>query len=480
MSYPVVIQGGMGAGVSDWFLANTVASKGFLGVVSGTALDVILARRLQMGDPGEHMRRALSNFPFPEIAKKIVDKFFIKDGKSLKERFRKHILFTKNPSTELEELTVAANFVEVFLAKEGHSGPVGINYLEKIQMPNLSSFYGAILAGVDYVLMGAGIPREVPGILDRLSENKEVSMRLHVDGASSDDNFNVHFNPATISKDNPPKLKRPRFLAIIASTVLATTLVKKSNGIVDGFIVEGYSAGGHNAPPRGELKLSEKGEPIYGDKDEVDLGKVASLGLPFWLAGSYADTEGVERAVGQGAYGIQVGTPFAFCNESALTEEIKKYVITNVLKGEIGVLTDPVASPTGFPFKVVNIKNTMSEASVFNSRNRICDLGYLRQPYKREDGEVGYRCPSEPVENYVKKGGDIKDTVGRKCLCNGLMSNIGLPQLQENGFIEKPLVTAGDSIIDIAKYIVEETLSYSVTDILEKFTSIDKPLKQSL
>ena len=63
---------------------------------------------------------------------------------------------------ELVELCVAANFVEVLLAREGHANPVGINYLEKIQLPHLPSLYGAMLAGVSYVLMGAGIPARVP------------------------------------------------------------------------------------------------------------------------------------------------------------------------------------------------------------------------------------------------------------------------------------------------------------------------------
>ena len=42
-SLPTIIQGGMGAAVSDWRLANAVSSHGQLGVVSGTALDAILA-----------------------------------------------------------------------------------------------------------------------------------------------------------------------------------------------------------------------------------------------------------------------------------------------------------------------------------------------------------------------------------------------------------------------------------------------------
>ena len=60
---PEVIQGGMGVGVSSWRLARSVSRVGGLGVVSGTALDVVLARRLQDGDPGGHMRRALAAFP---------------------------------------------------------------------------------------------------------------------------------------------------------------------------------------------------------------------------------------------------------------------------------------------------------------------------------------------------------------------------------------------------------------------------------
>ena len=74
-----------------------------------------------------------------------------------------------NPSRRVEQLIVAANFVEVYLAKEGHDGPVGVNYLEKLQAPTLPSLYGAMLAGVDYVLMGAGIPKAIPALLDDLA-----------------------------------------------------------------------------------------------------------------------------------------------------------------------------------------------------------------------------------------------------------------------------------------------------------------------
>lgn len=60
MSEPVIIQGGMGAGVSNWKLARAVSLAGQLGVVSGTALDSILTRRLQMGDRDGAMRLGIS------------------------------------------------------------------------------------------------------------------------------------------------------------------------------------------------------------------------------------------------------------------------------------------------------------------------------------------------------------------------------------------------------------------------------------
>jgi len=61
----------MGVGVSKWRLANAVSRAGALGVVSGTVLDQVLARRLQDGDPGGHMRRGLDHFPFPEMAERV-------------------------------------------------------------------------------------------------------------------------------------------------------------------------------------------------------------------------------------------------------------------------------------------------------------------------------------------------------------------------------------------------------------------------
>jgi nitronate monooxygenase len=468
---PIIIQGGMGAGVSDWRLARAVSTAGQLGVVSGTALDAIMARRLQAGDLGGDVRRALEHLPVPGVAGRILARYFVPGGKPADAPFKSKPLPSESPSDAAVELLVASNFVEVFLAREGHDAPVGINYLEKIQAPTLPSLYGAMLAGVSCVLMGAGIPRAIPGVLDRLSRGEAVELALDVQGAGPGDAFMTRFDPAAFWPEGPRSLPRPDFYAIVSSATLASVLAKKASGRVDGFVVEGPTAGGHNAPPRGPMQLSAEGEPIYGERDIADLDAIRSLGLPFWLAGSYARPERVAEALSLGAAGVQVGTAFAYCQESGLDAAIKQRVLALSRAGEARVFTDPVASPTGFPFKVLRLTGTRADPAVPARAERVCDLGYLRHACKSPDGKLGWRCPAEPVEDFVAKGGEAAQTVGRMCVCNGLMANIGLGQVRgEHGADpELPLVTSGDDVADVARFLRPGSLpgsSYTAADVI--------------
>ncbi|MEX2133023.1 MAG: nitronate monooxygenase, partial [Acidimicrobiia bacterium] len=358
-------------------------------------------------------------------------------------------------------------FVEVFLAKEPHGNPVGINFLEKIQLPTLASLYGAMLAGVDYVLVGAGIPRAIPEALDRLAANLKARLHLDVKGHSGDASPEIEFDPAAYTRGVNRPLKRPKFLPIVSSHVLATMLARNFRGGIDGFILEAPSAGGHNAPPRGALRLNDPGEPIYGERDTPDLEVMRDLGLPFWLAGSRAEPDAISDAVESGATGVQVGTVFAFCEESGMDSEIKRQVIELTRRGSVRVFTDPSASPTGFPFKVLKLDGSLSETGAYEGRERVCDLGYLRTAYHREDRSVGWRCPAEPVEDYVTKGGDFEDTVGRKCLCNALMANIGLGQIIGSGGPEPPLVTSGDDVASIRRVLPVGSSSYTAAHVVD-------------
>lgn len=466
MSSFQIIQGGMGVAVSNWQLARAVAKAGQLGVVSGTGLGIVFARRLQEGDPGGHLRRAAAAFPFPDIAKRVVDTYFIEGGKPVGKPFKPAPQPDHPFAGPVAELTVLANFAEVWLAKEGHPHPIGINFLEKIQLPMPAQLFGAMLAGVDYVLIGAGIPRTVPGMLDALAQGKPAEMKLDVENAQPGEEWINRFDPATFCTTTPPKLKRPQFLAIVSSATLAMTLARKSNGEVDGFIVESSLAGGHNAPPRGPMNLSRDGEPVYGPRDTAELDKIRDIGKPFYLAGGCATRERLADALALGASGVQVGTAFAFCDESGIAPDLKRRVIDMSRDKSVRVFTDPSASPTSFPFKVVQIDGTVSETDVYEARKRICDMGYLRRAYRKEDGTLGHRCAAEPVEHFVRKGGSEPETVGRKCICNALFATIGLGQVDRKGNTEPAIVTAGSTEIDLSRFISPDQSSYAASDVI--------------
>ena len=472
---PRIIQGGMGVAVSSWRLARAVSLRGQLGVVSGTAIDTVVARRLQMGDPGGHLRKAFDAFPVREVATRVWDRYFVQGGKPAGAPFKSKPVATVEMSAALLDLVVISNFAEVFLAKAQHAGQVGINLLEKVQLPNLASLFGAMLAKVDVVLMGAGIPRAIPAILDRFAAGEPAEMKLDVAGAMPGEQFFSRFDPRRYLGDASGNLKRPQFFAIVSSSTLAMTLARKSAGKVDGFVVEGSSAGGHNAPPRGPLALDANGEPVYGLRDSPDLEQIRALGLPFWLGGSYGDSLKLEKAEALGAQGIQVGTAFAFCEESGMAPALKESVLGASRDGRVKVFTDPYASPTGFPFKVLRMPGTASEPEVVAARERICDLGYLRQCYRQPDGNVGYRCAGEPLEDFLRKGGTESETQGRKCICNGLLSAIEHGQVRRSGELEPPLVTAGDEAAQVHRFLRPGQTSYSADDVLDCLLGVASP-----
>ena len=472
MQFPRIIQGGMGVGVSNWRLAQAVSKLGQLGVVSGTALDQLFVRRLVDGDEGGDMRRGLDAFPFPEMARRIWQEYFVPGGKPSGTPYPAVPMHQRRDTRKLIELCMVSNFVEVFLAREGHKNPVGINFLEKVQMPHLSSIYGAMLAGVGYVLMGAGIPLHIPGVLDAFAAHHAAEYKLAVTGAVPGQDTQMRLDPADYAEGLLPVLHRPRFLAIVSSNTLATTMLRRASGRVDGLVIESPTAGGHNAPPRGKLQLNGAGEPVYGERDRVNVQDLVALGVPFWLAGGYGNAEKVREALEQGAAGVQVGTAFAFTRESGLRPDLKEKLLAQAMIGTGEVFTDPLASPTGFPFKVAQLQGSYSDPEVTAARKRVCDLGYLREPYAAPDGNIGYRCSAEPVAIYVSKGGKIEDTVGRKCLCNALLSNIGHAQTRKGEAVEPALVTVGDDLNTVAQFLAPGRETYSAADVVESLLSL--------
>lgn len=461
----------MGVAISDWRLARAVARTGQLGVVSGTALEIVCTRRLQDGDPGGDVRRALARFPIPGIADRIVNRYYIAGGKAPDAPYRPVPRFTLEPSPALVELTVAANFVEVFLAKEDHDGVVGINYLRKIELPIPFACYGAMLAGVDHVLMGAGNPSEMPALLDRLAEHQPVALPVRVHGATSaDGEYAVRFDPREYATAADARQRRPRFAAIVASIDLARAMATDPGTRPDGFVVEGHTAGGHNAPPRGARRFDAFGQPVYDERDVVDPHEMAEIGVPYWMAGSWGTPGGLARAVAAGAAGVQAGTAFAFCRESGMEPELKRRVLDLARRGHVAVRTDPRLSPTNFPFKVVELAETLADEEVYADRQRLCDLSVLRTPFRKPDGRIGYRCPAEPITVYQGHGaGRIENTSGRRCLCNGLMATAGFAQRRADGNAEPAVLTAGTDFTAVRQLLArlpagEET--YRAADVV--------------
>lgn len=190
------------------------------------------------------------------------------------------------------------------------------------------------------------------------------------------------------------------------------------------------------------------------------------LGVPFWLAGGYAHPERVREALREGACGVQVGTAFALCEESGLDPVLRRRTRALAAAGRLVVRTDPVASPTGYPFKVAQVPRTVADPEVLATRQRRCGLGYLATPYRKTGGAVGYRCPAEPVADYVAKGGEARDSVGRSCLCNGLTAAVGLAQRRPPRGAEPPLLTLGDDARAILAALSPDGRPYHAEDVV--------------
>jgi NAD(P)H-dependent flavin oxidoreductase YrpB (nitropropane dioxygenase family) len=208
---------------------------------------------------------------------------------------------------------------------------------------------------------------------------------------------------------------------------------------------------------------------VYDQRDVVDIPTIVALGLPVWLAGSYGSPEGLREARSVGAAGVQMGTAFALCHESGLDAALKTRVLSQVAAGDVSVRADWRVSPTGFPFRVLELDGTLSDPDVDSERRRVCDLGALRSPYRTAEGTIDYRCPAEPVDHYVRrKGGREANTEGRTCLCNALLASAGLPQSRPHGYVEPALVTAGSDFTSVELLMAAATdgRRYSADDVI--------------
>lgn len=481
-SLPSIVQGGMGIGVSTWRLARRVAQRGEIGVVSGTSIDSVVARELQDGDP-HNRREVLESYPDTGIVDHLLERFYQPNGRADDEPYDLLPIHQFNPSAHSQRILSAATFSEIRLAKAGHDGLVGLNLMAKLKRYSLPCIYGALLAEVDVIFIGAGIPLEEAQQIPALAAGDVASLRLKPDTSQVDDpeleedRYTYEFDPAVVIED-PPTLERPAFFPIVSSDALARIMdVKLPDEDVDGWVIEGPVAGGHTAPPRNK-QYDEDDTPIYDDRDVANVDEVRELGKPFYLAGGYGSPEGLQYAHDMGAAGIQVGSLFSLTKEAGYPQDMTRRIVRGIHAGTVSVRTDGRASPTGFPFKVLTVPGTLADETPYRRRPRICDLGYLREPYVDEKGRLLGRCAAEPVEDYARKGGAPDDANGRNCLCNALMANIGLPQ-HRDGYTELPLYTGGDALMNLPLGSVAHP-EYDADDVLKYLYGEVPPLAHAM
>ena len=221
-----LIQGGMAVYVSTWRLARSVAMERVgetAGTVSGTALDVIYARLLQLGDPGGHVRRGLNAFDDTfgtDIGRKICDRYFIAGGKPPSAHFEKRAPAGRRalsgantfPSPGGQATTLYA-WIECGqhrnadccrvcrgLACEGRTSRQHLHqFPAQDRAPLIYTLYGAMLAGVDGVAVGAGNPEGLPAVCSQLANHEVVVRNLSVLYRDAAEEVALSFDPKQVA-----------------------------------------------------------------------------------------------------------------------------------------------------------------------------------------------------------------------------------------------------------------------------------------
>jgi nitronate monooxygenase len=343
-----IIQGGMGVGVSLHPLAVAVAREGGLGLVSSACLDRLVSKR-----------------------------------------------------TGKKHSTHDAAYEEVSQAKAG-GGFAGINIMGALVRDYNDSVKGALDAGADAIISGAGLPLTLPFI-------------------------------------QPPK---DTALIPIVSSARALELIcrkwEKSGYRPDATVLEGPLAGGHLGFKMGEIDLeSNTLESLFPPVKDI-ARKYGDF--PVIVAGGIYTHEDIVRFMDMGADGVQMGTRFLATEESSASEEYKEAVL-RAKEEDIVVAFDP-GSPCGMPFRVIK-QSPMYVSELKHLRPPKCDKGYVL--LKDKEGKFTV-CPArESNEHHF-------------CICNGLLSSAGY-----NRDKEEPLYTVGTNAARVDRILSVKSLMDELT-----------------
>jgi nitronate monooxygenase len=343
-----IIQGGMGVGVSLHPLAKAVAQEGGLGVVSSACLDRLVSKRT---------------------------------GKKVN--------------------TYEAAYEEISLSRV-KGGFVGINIMMALVRDFSDSVKGALDAGADAIISGAGLPLSLPAI-------------------------------------QPPK--DTALVPIVSSARALDIICKKWEKLgyrPDAVVLEGPLAGGHLGfrIDQVDLEANRLENLLPPVKDRA----MKCGDFPVIVAGGIYSHDDINKFMGMGADGVQMGTRFLATEESSATEAYKQAVI-GAKEDDIVVAHRP-GSPCGLPFRVIK-QSPMYLSSLEARRTPKCDKGYVLL----KDAEGNFTiCPAkEDNKNYF-------------CICNGLLSSSGY-----NSDKEEPLYTVGTNAARVDRIVSVQTLMRELT-----------------
>ena len=338
-----IIQGGMGVGVSLHPLASAVAREGGLGIVSSACLDRLLSRR-----------------------------------------------------TGRKYNTHDAAYEEVSLAKAA-GGLAGINIMGALVRDYTDSVRGALDAGADAIISGAGLPLTLPAI-------------------------------------QPPR--DTALIPIVSSARALDIICKKWEKLgyrPDAVVLEGPLAGGHLGFRMDQIDLESNAlENLFPPVKETAM-KYGDF--PVLVAGGIYTHDDIVRFIRMGADGVQMGTRFLATEESSATEEYKQAVL-NARREDIVVAHDP-GSPCGLPFRVLR-QSPMYVSAQKRQRPPKCDKGYVL--LKDREGRFTL-CPAKESNEH------------HFCICNGLLSSAGY-----NPDKEEPLYTVGTNAHRIDQIVSVKSL----------------------
>ena len=71
------------------------------------------------------------------------------------------------------------------------------------------------------------------------------------------------------------------------------------------------------------------------------------------------------------------------------------------------------------------------------------------------------------MHTFVRKGGAVEDTVGRKCVCNGLTANVGLGQTRRDGYQEAAIVTLGADLDGVCELLTDLPTGWTAAQAVE-------------